>query len=88
MAPLLHQGLSHVRVVQMYPRALVHGPLQYGCLDIPHLYTEQILVHARMVLKYGVGSTNPTGFLLHTAAEAMQLEVGFNGKLLAAPLIL
>jgi len=46
MAPLLQQGLACTGVVHTYPRALVHGPLNQGGLDIPHLYMEQILAHA------------------------------------------
>jgi len=88
MTPLLQEGLARTGVVRTYPRALVHGPLQYGGLEIPHLYTEQILAHARTVLRYGPDQSDATGFLLHTAAEAMRLEIGLNGKLLTAPLIL
>jgi len=88
MTPLLQEGLARTGVVRTYPRALVHGPLQYGGLEIPHLYTEQIVAHARTILRYGIDRSDPTGFLLHTAAEAMRLELGINGELLAAPLIL
>jgi len=88
MAPLLQQGLARTGVVQTFPRALVHGPLHHGGLDIPHLYMEQIVAHTRTILRYGLNKTDPTGFLIHMTAEAMQLEVGINGKLLAVPLIL
>jgi len=88
MAPLLQQGLACVGVICTYPRALVHGPTQHGGLDIPHLYTEQLLAHARTILRYGPDKMEPTGFLLHMTAKAMWLEVGVNGKLLATPLIL
>jgi len=88
MAPILQQGLSRAGVVRTYPRALVHGLLQYGGLDIPHLFTEQLLAHVHTILWFGPHQEDPTGFLLHAMGEAMQLEVGYSGKLLAAPLCL
>jgi len=88
MAPLLQQGLAHAGVVRSFPRALVHGPLQHGSLDIPHLYTEQTVAHARTILRYSINKSDLTGFLMHMTAEAMRLELGINGELLAAPIIL
>jgi len=88
MMPILNQGLPKAGVVQTFPRALVHGPLDYRGLDIPKLFTEQIIAHVTTILCYGPDQQDPTGFLLHTTGEAMQLEVGYNGEFLAAPLIL
>jgi len=88
MTPILHQGLSRAGVVRTYPWALVHGPLQYGGLDIPHLFTEQLLAHVHTILQFGPHCEDPTSFLLHATGEAMRLEVGYSGKLLAAPLCL
>jgi len=51
--PLLQQGLLKAGVVQTFPRALVHGPTNYGGLEIPHLYTEQLLAHAKTILCFG-----------------------------------
>jgi len=56
--------------------------------EIPHLYNKQILAHTRMILRYGFDQQDTTGFLLHMAVEAMRLELGLNGKLLASPLLL
>jgi len=84
----LQQGLLKAGVVRTFPRALVHGPLDYGGLDIPNLFTEQMIVHVMTILRYGPDKRDPTGFLLHTTGKAMCLEVGYNGELLAAPLIL
>jgi len=88
MSPLLQQGLPKAGVICTFPRALAHGPLEYGGLDIPNLYTEQLIVHVTTMLRYGPDLTDPTGTLLHANGEAMRLEVGYNGELLAAPLIL
>jgi len=57
-------------------------------LEIPKLYTEPIIAHVTMLLQYRLEATDLTRSLLHATGEAMQLEVGYNGKLLAAPLIL
>ncbi len=50
MAPILKQGLPKAGVVRTFPRALAHNPLQYGGLDIPNLYTEQIIAHITTIL--------------------------------------
>jgi len=88
MTPLLQQGLPKAGVIWTFPRALVHGPLQYGGLDIPHLFMEQLIAHTHTILQYGPTKSDPTGYLLHTTGEAMWLEVGYTGELLMAPLCL
>jgi len=88
MSPILQQGLPKAGVIRTFPCALAHGPLDYGGLDIPHLYMEQIIAHIHTILRYGPDKEDPTGLLLHVMAEAMRLELGYGGKLLAAPLIL
>jgi len=85
MTPLLQQGLPKAGVIRTFPRALAHGPLQYGGLDIPHLFTEQVIAHIQTILRYGPDKSDPTGHLLHTTAEAMRLEIGYAGELLTAP---
>jgi len=47
-----------------------------------------MIAHMTTILCYGLDKQDPTGFLLHTTGKAMRLEVGYNGKLLAVPLIL
>jgi len=88
MAPILQHGLPKVGVVCSFPRALAHSPLEYGSLDIPQIFTEQLIMHVLTILRYGADKTDPTGLLLHATGEAMHLEVGHNGELLAAPLVL
>jgi len=83
MAPLLQQGLPKAGVVRSFPQAIVHGLLEY---DIPHLYTEQLIMHLKMVLRYGPNKDDPTGVLLHATGKAMHLEVGYSGELLVAPI--
>jgi len=86
MAPILQQGLPKAGVVQTFPQALAHSPLEYGSLEIPHLFTEQTIAHVHTLLHYGLVNEDPTGFLLHATGEAMHLEMGYGGKLLVVPL--
>jgi len=58
-------------MIWTYPHALVCDPLQYSGLDIPHLFTEQLLAHVHTVLQFGPHWEEPTGFLLHAMGEAM-----------------
>jgi len=88
MLPILQQGLPKAGVIRTFPRVLAHSPLDYGGLDIPHLFTEQIIAHIHTILCYGPVKDDPTSLLLHTTAEAMRLELGYSSKLLAAPLLL
>jgi len=88
MSPILQQGLPKAGVICTFPQVLMHGPLDYGGLDIPHLYMEQIIVHIHTILRYHPDKEDPTGLLLHATGEAMRLELGYGGKMLAAPLIL
>jgi len=51
MVPVLFNGLLKMGIIQMYPWALIHGPLQYGGLEeIPHLYMEQMAAHVHTIL--------------------------------------
>jgi len=54
MLPILQQGPPQAGVIRTFPRALVlivaHGPMDYGGLDIPHLFTEQIITHIHTIL--------------------------------------
>jgi len=88
MSPLLQQGLACAGFNRNFPCDLAHGPLEYGGVDLPHLYTEQLLAHVITVLHYGPDHQDPTGLLLHATGEAMRLKAGYNGKLLEIPLIL
>jgi len=88
MAPILKQGLPKAGVIRIFPRMLTHGPLQYGGLDIPHLYTEQLIAHVTTLLRYGPHHDDLTSSLLHATAKSMCLEMGYNGELLTAPLSL
>ena len=53
MRPILQQGLPKMGVVQMFPWALVYGTLHYSDLDIPNLYTEELVEQVYILLRYG-----------------------------------
>jgi len=88
MAPILQQGLPKVGVMCIYPQALTHGPLNDGGLEIPQLYTEQLIAHVHMILQYEPDKEDPTGMLLHATGKAMRLELGYSRELLAVLLTL
>jgi len=85
MRPLLQTGLAKGGVVCTFPRAVVHGPLKYGGLDLPNLHTEQTLMHVKTLLQYGSDHEHLTGFLLHATVEALCLELGYCGEMFSAP---
>jgi len=56
--------------VQTFPRAIVHGPLQYH-LNIPNLFTEQITAHIEVLLKYQDQRSNLTGIFSYMSGEVV-----------------
>jgi len=64
MCPILAQGLPATGFVRSFPRAIVHGPWQWGGLNIPNLFTEQLIAHAHTILKFGGQKGNITRCLL------------------------
>jgi len=80
MKPILNVGLPKIGCNRLMPRALVHGPLGYGGLNIPQLYTEQAVTQLLMLLRFGPNPKDPTGLLLRALVEAMQLETGLVGE--------
>jgi len=64
MKPILAAGLPAMGVVRMAARAAVHGPLRYQGLDIPNLYTEQMVARITMLLQYGPNAEDITGSLI------------------------
>jgi len=82
MKPILNVGLPKIGCNRSMPRSLVHGPLGYAGLNLPHLYTEQAVTQLTLLMRYGSHPTDHTGLLLRAVAEAMQLETGIVGELL------
>jgi len=67
------------------PQAIVHGPLTLVGLNVPNLYTEQLITQLTMLLQYGPQLENMMGVLIRVTAEAMKLEMGLAGELLETP---
>ncbi len=85
MKPILNVGLPKIGCNRSMPRSLVHGPLGYAGLNLPHLYMEQAVTQLLMMLCCGSNPKDQTGFLLRALAEVMQLETGIAGELLKTP---
>jgi len=64
MQPIMVVGLPAIGVVRTMARDVVHGPLCYQGLDIPNLYTEQMLTRLTTLLQYGQQEDNITGSLI------------------------
>jgi len=91
--PADHESYSATRLTQGrhgYNFSTCISPWSTGLWQFrhPQLFTEQLIAHVTTILRYGPNQQDPTGSLLHVTSKAMQLEVGYNGKLLAAPLLL
>jgi len=76
---ILAQGLPLASFVRLFPRAIIHGPWQWGGLNILNLFTEQVITHVHTILKFGGQLGNITGCLLHVTWEALILEAGLAG---------
>jgi len=85
MSPILTAGLPAAGVVRTFPRAIVHGPWQWGGLNIPNLHTEQTIKHLHTILKFGGELTDLTAGLIQATAEAFLLETGLTGKIIDFP---
>jgi len=81
MSPILMAGLPAAGLTRTFPRALVHGPWQWGGLNIPNLFTEQTTKHIHTLLKFGGDLGDMTGGLIQATEESFHLEAGFTGLL-------
>jgi len=68
-------------VVRTMARDVVHRPLCYQGLDIPNLYTEQILARISTLLQYGPQVDDVKGSLIRFTAEAFRLELEIVGQI-------
>jgi len=85
MRPILAQGLPSAGYVRSFPRAIVHGPWQWGGLNIQNLHTEQVVSHLHTILKFGGCLDNITGSLLQASWEVLLLKAGLSGELAIFP---
>jgi len=81
MQAILAQGLPSAGFVRSFSKAIVHSPWQWGRLNIPNLYMEQLISHVHTVLKFGGSLEEITSSLLQASWEALQLEAGLAGNI-------
>jgi len=63
MSPILAQGLPLAGFVCTFPHALAYGPLKMCGINLPNLFTEQMVAHIHMLLKYSNQPQDLRGFL-------------------------
>jgi len=64
---------------------VVHGPLHYQGLDIPNLYTEQMIAQLTTLLQYGSQEEDVTGYLIRYTVEAFRLEREYPARFSKCP---
>jgi len=62
--PVLNQGLPAMGINWHFPWAVAHGPLKFQGLNLPNLYTKQMVMHTLMLVKYGAHHKDPMGQLI------------------------
>jgi len=80
MWPILAQGLPSARMVWSFPWAIIHRPWQWGSLNLPNLYTKQLILHIHTILKFGGQLNNIMGSLIQASWEVLQLEARLSGN--------
>jgi len=65
----LASALPAMGINRHFPQAVAYGPHSHQGLDIPNLFTEQLITHIVTLLCFGPQWNDPTGHLLHLAAE-------------------
>jgi len=85
MSLILTAGLPAAGLIQTFPRAMVHGPWQWGGLNIPNLFTKQTTKHLHTLLKFGGELTDMPGSLLQATCKAFRLKSGLTGKIIDFP---
>jgi len=78
---VLHQGLLAMGVNRNIPQAVIHGPRIFQRLNIPNLYSEQMITHIQMVIIFGLHTMDPTGALVRACSTLLQLELGVGSPL-------
>ncbi len=85
MKPILSVGLPKIGCIRLMPRVVVHGPLEKAGLNIPNLYTKQLVTQLMMLLRHGPCTNEQTGLLIRALTEAMILETGLAGEPMQTP---
>jgi len=61
---VLQQGLQTIGANYNYLQAVVHGPWGYQGLNLPNLFTKQLISHIHTLMKYGSHPKYTTGNLI------------------------
>jgi len=85
MKPILSAGLPVEGLVRLFPHAIVHGPWQWGGLNILNLSTEQLITHIHNILKFSRQLQDMTGSLRQALYKALWLESGLSGNICNFP---
>ena len=80
LRPLLRATLPKTRINRNFNRKVLHAPGGLLGLELPCLYTTQVVEHVECLLRHG-GSQSITGKLLEAALEVAKAEAGVQGSL-------
>jgi hypothetical protein len=69
-------ALPRCGVMRSFPRALLHGPVTYGGLNIPDLYVEQGVQHITRLIRYSQSRKHSTAILLRHSCEHFKVQMG------------
>ena len=83
-SPIREKVLPKLKVCRTAPSALVHGPTEYGGMDIKNIHTLQGIAHIKALLEEASQDT-ATGKLMRNLAEYHQLECGMEEYLFHLP---
>jgi len=84
----LAAALPAMGIYRKFPKAVVHSPRSHQGLDLPNLFTEQLMVHVMTILRFGLQQDDPMGHLLKANAEAFCLEARLSGQVFQMPLVI
>ena len=82
--PIREKVLPKLKVCRTAPAALVHGPTEYGGMEIKNIHTLQGIAHIKALLEEASQDT-ATGKLMRNLAEYHQLECGMEEDLFHLP---
>ena len=80
MAPVLQGALAKIAINQTMPKALKHGPIDEGRININSLYTIQGVLQIQKLQQH-LGENTVTGKLICVSLETCILEVGVGRNL-------
>ena len=82
--PIRNKVLPKMKICRNAPAALVHGPSEYGGLNIKDFYTLQGIAHIKALIEEG-DKQSATGKLMRTLIEYHQLEAGLEESIFKVP---